>query len=234
MIYAPMDIAVALSEGLKARGHDITVFGPIGTKLETSVETLNLRPLVRNHREYSDLISNPGFVSHGLSQLWDLYMTMNMFERASRGEFDLIHLHHPETALPYAKLYPDVPVVYTLHDPVEPWLKELLEMYGSKNQYYVLISDNQRLGAPDLKYVETVYNGIDTKQYRLPEVQKREDFLLFCGRIVPEKGVKEAIAVAQQTGLRLLIIGPTIPEQQDYFDQYIRPHLNDKVLYSAL
>jgi glycosyltransferase involved in cell wall biosynthesis len=51
------------------------------------------------------------------------------------------------------------------------------------------------------------------------------------GRVVPEKGVKEAVQVAEATNHRLLIIGPTYPSSQGYFDQYIKPYLNNKILY---
>jgi glycosyltransferase involved in cell wall biosynthesis len=48
---------------------------------------------------------------------------------------------------------------------------------------------------------------------------------------VPEKGVSEAIQVAKETHHRLLIIGPTYPDLIDYFDKYIKPHLDDQILY---
>jgi len=47
-----------------------------------------------------------------------------------------------------------------------------------------------------------------------------------------EKGFKEAIQIAKHTNHRLLIIGPTSEgASQDYFDQYIKPQLDDQVLY---
>jgi glycosyltransferase involved in cell wall biosynthesis len=104
-----------------------------------------------------------------------------------------------------------------------------MELYASPNQHYISISDNQRADAPDLPYAATVYNGIDTDLFAFSE--EHDGYLLFTGRIVPEKGVKEAIQVAQQSGQRLLIIGPTYPEYQDYFDTQVKPHLNERVLY---
>jgi glycosyltransferase involved in cell wall biosynthesis len=231
MIYAPIDVAQELSLGMTARGHSVTFFGPIGTNLSIPTETLNMRPLAHNREEFQSLMTNSALTSHSVPSLWDLHMAQNMFERAKAGEFDLLHFHHPEAAMPFAKLYPEVPVVYTIHDPLEAWWRELLEMYVSDNQFFVSISDNQRLPAPDLSYIATIYDGIDTHEYGLPKAGEREDYLLFAGRIVPEKGVKEAIQVAEQTSHQLLIIGPTYPDQQDYFDQYIRPHLNAKILY---
>ena len=78
-----------------------------------------------------------------------------------------MHFHHPEIALPLVSIYPDVPVIFTLHDPIYDWKKEAFELYLTKNQYFVSISNNQRLPAPDLPYVDTVYNGIDLDLFSL-------------------------------------------------------------------
>jgi glycosyltransferase involved in cell wall biosynthesis len=231
MIYAPMDVAQALCSGIVARGHQVTFFGPLGTKLDVPTETLKLRPLARSEAEFTNLMFDVAVTTHNIMAMWDQKMVWEMFERARAGEFDLLHLHHPEIAYTYARMYPDVPVVYTIHDPVDELQREVYEMYKSDNQYFISISDNQRLAAPDLPYIGTVWNGIDTDEYCLPKDRKREDYLIFAGRIVPEKGVKEAIEIAKKTGHRLLIIGPTYPSSQDYFDQCVRPQLDDQILY---
>jgi glycosyltransferase involved in cell wall biosynthesis len=230
MVYAPIDLAVAITERLNERGHTVTYFGPNGTHMCAPVETLNLRPLVHNYEEFKKFLTNTDMLSNSVPAVWDQFFVREMFERARRGEFDLLHFHHPEVALPFVRLYPEVPVVYTLHDPVNsPWGRELLEMYYTPNQFYISISNNQRIPAPDLPYVDTIYNGVDLELFSYSN--EPDDYLLFAGRIVPEKGVKEAIQVAQATDQRLLIIGPVYDGEQDYFDQYIKPHLNEKILY---
>jgi glycosyltransferase involved in cell wall biosynthesis len=229
IVYAPIDLSINISEGLVARGHSVDYFGPNGTHLEANVETMNLRPLIHNMAEFRSLIESADLMTHYIPGLWDGFLVREMFERAQRGEYDLLHFHHPEVAFPYVKLYPDVPVVYTLHESLTPWYREVLEMYDTPSQYYISISNNQRIPAPDLSYISTVYNGTDTNLFSFSA--KHEDYLLSVGRIVPEKGIKEAIQVAQQTNNRLLIIGPTYPDQQDYFDQHVKPHLNDKIVY---
>jgi len=229
MVYAPIDLAVAISEQLTKRGHEVTYFGPNGTHLCADVDTQNLRPLVHNYEEFATLLKNIDALSHNMPGVWDTFLAREMFERARRKEFDLLHFHHPESALPYVHLYPDVPVVYTLHDPIGPLFREALEMYQTPSQFFVSISDNQRIPAPDLPYVSTVYNGIDTELFSLTE--EKDDYLLFAGRINFEKGVKEAIQIAQQTDNRLLILGPIYADQQEYFDQHVKPHLNEKILY---
>lgn len=229
IVYAPIDLAVAISEGLAKRGHEVHFYGPSGTRLNVPVKTRGIRSLVHNYKEFQDLLNSVDLLTHYVPGLWDQYLSSEMFQRAANGEYDLLHFHHPETAMPYASLYPDVPVFYTLHDPIYGWYEDVFSLYDSPNQFYVSISNNQRLSAPDLSYAGTVYNGIDLEKY--PFSESHEDYLLCVGRVVPEKGVKEAIAIAEQSGHKLLIIGPTYEDKQDYFDTYIKPRLNEQIKY---
>lgn len=232
MIYAPIDLAVETAKRLGERGHNVTLFAPLGSEVHAknvTVETMNLRPLANSQDEFAELLQNGDWMSHDVHGLWDRYMVNEMFKRAKRGEFDVLHFHHPESALSHAVRETDVPVVYTLHDPITPWYRELFELYASANQKYISISDNQRRDAPDLPYASTIYNGTDVDLFEFSDVA--EDYLLFIGRISPVKGVKEAIQVAKDSGHRLMIIGPVGHEAKGYFDQYIKPELNDQILY---
>lgn len=232
MIYAPIDLAVATAKGLGARGHKVTLFSPLGTEVHgenVTVETMNLRPLVKNQTEFAELLENIDYLSHDVDGLWDRYMTNEMYKRAAQGEYDILHFHHPESALSTAARYAHVPTVYTLHDPIYNWYKEIFNLYYTPNQHFISISNNQRRDAPDLQYLDTVYNGTNVDLFAFSE--KHEDYLLFTGRIIPEKGVKEAIQVARASNHRLLIIGPVSRDNQGYFDQYIKPELDDQILY---
>ena len=232
MIYAPIDLVMAIAKGLGARGHQVTIFAPMGTEFfaeNVTIETMNLRPLVRSQAEFDALINGSEQLAHGQPWLWDKYMTNEIFKRADKGEFDLVHLHHPETALSCAAEHPNVPVVYTLHDPIFGWYKELFELFASDNQKFLSISDNQRRDAPDLPYLATAYNGTDISMFDFSE--SHDDYLLFVGRVNQEKGVKEAIQVAKESGHKLFIIGPTHKGSKDYFDSYIKPELNQDILY---
>jgi len=230
MIYAPIDLAIDIAEGLVSRGHTVDFYAPEGSSLKKiNMVSMGLRPLAENEQDFHDLIVNIDKMVHYYPAMWEGYMVKEMFARARAGDYDALHFHHPETGMTLGSEFQDVPVLYTLHDPIHDWSKEVFELYGSPNQHFVSISNNQRRDGPDLPYVRTVYNGVNVKDY--PFSAEPEDYLLYAGRIAPEKGVKEAIQVAKASHNRLLIIGPVYPLTQAYFNQYIKPHLDDQILY---
>ncbi|HEY5695762.1 MAG TPA: glycosyltransferase family 4 protein [Candidatus Saccharimonadales bacterium] len=229
--YSPTSVAISIAEGLGARGHDVTFFGPEGTKLgnNVKVDTHNIRPLATTAQQLYELVASTDLFQDYVPSLYDQYMARDMFERANSGEFDALVFHHPESAMGLAKLYPKVPVLYVLHDFIDDRRRQVFEMHLSPNQHFVSISNSQRRDAPDFPYVDTIHNGIDTDLFSYSE--DAEDYLMYAGRIVPDKGAKEAVQVALQTGRRLIITGQYSPVTQWYFDEHIKPHLNDRILY---
>lgn len=231
--YSPTGVAVAIAEGLAAKGHSVTFFGPEGTQLKgVTIQTNNIRPLASTQQQLYELVTTTDLFQDYLPSLYDQHMVREMFERAVLGEFDVLVFHHPESAMGIAKLYPTVPVLYILHDYLDEKRRRVIEMHHSPNQHFVSISNSQRRDAPDLPYAATVYNGIDVDMFTFSE--SAEDYLMYAGRIIPEKGAKEAIQVALKTGRRLIITGQTSPVSQWYFDEHIKPYLNDKILYLGM
>jgi len=229
IIYAPMDVAVDITEGLVKKGHLVDFYGPEGTKVNaTRVVSFNLKPLKQPEGEKIIKGLNVGNAEiNKIFNLWDQYLIAKMFEAAEKGEYDLLHIHPPDRAIPLGLSHPKIPVFYTLHDPIYPWRAEVFSMFASPNQYYISISDAQRKPAPNLNYAATIYNGVNLNDF--PFSKEHDDYLLFLGRIQPEKGVAEAIQVAKITGDKLLIIGP--PVTGEYWDKRIAPYLNDKIQY---
>jgi glycosyltransferase involved in cell wall biosynthesis len=229
IVYAPIDLAIQLSEGLEKLGHRVDFYGPAGTRLDVPVHTRGIRALVHNYSEFQKLLNSLDLLSHYIPGLWDQYLSSEMFRLASKGKYDILHFHHPEAAMPYARLYPKVPIIYTIHDPITGWWQELFQMYHTQNQFYVSISNSQRRPAPELPYIGNIYNGIDLGQFTFSK--KHQDYLLFVGRIVPEKGADKAIELAKKTKQKLIIIGPTYADNLYYFETKIKPHLNKQIQY---
>ena len=229
VIYAPMDIAVAVADGLAERGHQVDFYGPEGTELKSAnVITANLKPLKQNGD--FEILNGPEartVDSAKIFNLWDQYLIAQMFKSAAEGKYDLLHIHPVDRALPLAMSHANIQVVYTLHDPIFKWRAKIFSMFQTHNQQFISISDAQRKPAPGLKYAETIYNGIDTNLFSFSK--DHDDYLFFAGRLLDNKGVFEAIMAARQAGEKLLIAGT--PAEGPYWEEKIKPYLDDKIQF---
>ena len=195
-------VASNITEGLVDRGWDVTLFAT-----KESVTKAKLHGVVeRGYEEDPEIDAKVAEYLH----------ISEAFEHA--GEFDLIHSHYDYMALTYTRLV-STPVLTTIHGFSSPKIMPVYHKY--KDNYFVSISDSDR--AEGLNYLATVYNGIDTDLYPLRE-QQGEDLLAY-GRIHPEKGFHLAIETAKKSGRRLIIAG--IIQDQQYFDEAIKPHIDD-------
>jgi glycosyltransferase involved in cell wall biosynthesis len=207
--YGPWERVVAvLTEGLVARGVAVTLFA-------TTDSITRARLAGSCPRPYSE----DGSLE---PKVWECLHIAEVFERAD--EFDLIHNHFDFLPLSYSGLV-DTPVLTTIHGFSSPRILPVFEKYNERT-YYVSISDADR--SPRLDYVATVHHGIP-----LDEFTPRSDsdgYLLFFGRIHPEKGTADAVEVARRAGRPLVIAG--IIQDQHYFDREVAPHVDgDRVRY---
>jgi len=195
-------VASNIAEGLVARGwKNVTLFAT-----KESVTSAKLEGWIE--KGYEEDKSQVPLVSTCLH-------ISKVMERA--GEFDLIHNNFDYLPLTYAPLI-KTPMLTTIHGFSEP---DILRVYHEhKDTYYVSISDSDR--NPGLPYVATVYNGIDLSNLTFrPEPG---DKLVHYGRIHNDKGTHLAIEVAKKSGMDLIIAG--IIQDQGYFDNLVKPHLN--------
>jgi glycosyltransferase involved in cell wall biosynthesis len=231
--YSPSTIAQTLAEGLQSLGHEITFFGPEGTALNVSrIETCGMQPIVTSQKELDDFLASPDLFQHYKLANSDAVMAKAMMQRANDGEYDCVVFHHFETAMSIASMYPDIPVVHILHDFLDSSREELIRRNASANQHFISISNNQQRNAPDVNYLSTIYNGVNIEKFDYnPEPS---DYLFFSGRITHDKGVREAIQVAKATRRQLLIAGPMVKADYAYFDEHVKPYLDDNILFLGL
>ena len=196
-------VASNVTEGLVARGWDVTLFATAD-----SVTRARLHAVVERGYE-EDFTADP--------KVAEYRHISEVFEHAA--EFDLIHSHCDFMALTYTRLV-KTPVLTTIHGFSSPKIMPVYQKY--RDGYFVSISDSDR--SPGLNYVATVYNGIDLSLYPLQESPGEN--LIFLGRIHPDKGVHLAIAVARLSGLTLLIAG--IIQDKEYFREQVEPHVDQR------
>ena len=112
--------------------------------------------------------------------------------------------------LAYSRLV-DTPMLTTIHGFSSSKILPIYREYNRDN-YYVSISNADR--DPGLDYLATVYHGIDLNEFAL--IEQPGDYLLYFGRIHPDKGTADAIKIAQRCGVKLYIAG--IIQDKDYYN----------------
>src|ERR1700744_2373178 len=145
----------------------------------------------------------------------------NLMEKA--GQFDIIHNNFDFLPLTYSGLI-KTPVITTIHGFSSQKIVPVYKKYNSIG-HYVSISNADR--SPELDYIATVYNGLNTQDFDF--VEQPEDYLLYFGRIHHDKGTAEAISIAKKSKRKLLIAG--IIQDEGYFKQKIEPELNEQIQY---
>jgi glycosyltransferase involved in cell wall biosynthesis len=201
--YGPWEqFASLLTEGLVAAGVDVTLFASAD-----SVTSGRLASVVaRAYSEDPDV--EPKVV--------ECLHIAHAFERA--GEFDLIHNSFDFLPLTYSALV-DTPLLTTIHGFSSQRILPVYQRYDATSAY-VAISDADR--HPSLDYLATIHHGIDTDAFSRHPAPG--DYLLFFGRIHPDKGTAEAIDIALAAGRPLVIAG--IVQDQQYFDERVAPRVD--------
>ncbi len=209
--YGPWEsIASLLTEGLVERGHDVTLFATGDSQTNGM-----LRSVCPKGYEEDETI---------IPKVWEALHIANLFDHAD--EFDVIHNHFDFLPLTYTGLTKTA-VLTTIHGFSSAGILPVYEKYN-KRVAYVSISNADR--APQLDYERTIYHGIDLAQFDFqPE---SDDYLLFFGRIHPDKGAKEAVEIARRCGKKLIMAG--IIQDQAYFQRHIHPQIdNRQVIYKG-
>lgn len=201
--YGPWELVVSLlTEELAHMGLDVTLFATGDSQTSGKLAAVCPRPYSEDHT-----------VDPKVAECLHI---SEIFERAT--EFDLIHNNFDFLPLTYSGLV-KTPVLTTIHGFSSPKIMPVFRKYNARS-HYVAISESDK--SPELDYIATVHHGIDVAQF--PFSEAAGDYLLFFGRIHPDKGVREAIEVAQHVGVKLVIAG--IIQDQDYFASEVQPHID--------
>jgi glycosyltransferase involved in cell wall biosynthesis len=202
--YGPWETVVSvLTEGLVARGTDVTLFATLDSQTTGTLDGVCARP-------YQE---DPGLDG----RVWEALHVAHCLERSA--EFDLVHNHLDWLPLAMSGLSRS-PMLTTIHGIGDA---RILPAYRRSRSAFVSISDADRL--PDLEYLATVHHGIDVSQW--PVELHPGDELVSFGRIHPDKATADAIEIARRVGRRLLLCGPI--QDETYYAEQVAPHLGDAV-----
>jgi glycosyltransferase involved in cell wall biosynthesis len=195
-----------LTEGLVARGHDVTLFATGDSKTSATLQA------TYPHGYWHDENMWP----------WELYEMLNLAAAVERGaEFDVIHYeaaYYP-MSLAFTRLSP-TPIVQTLHH--SPSAAEIKLWSRYPEAPFVAISQEQARLLSGLNVVGTVLHGIDTDNFFFRE--QPEDYVLFLGRFTEGKGVLQAIEIAKRVGMRLILAAA----EDAYYRERVAPHVDGR------
>jgi len=138
---------------------------------------------------------------------------------AHQNEFDLFHFHIDYLHFPLSRMM-GWTTLTTLHGRLD--IADLVPLYREFKEMPVSsISNAQRDPLPWLNWQGTVYHGLPKNQYEFSV--KSGGYLAFLGRTSPEKGLDDAIAIAQRSGMPLKIGAKVDNADMEYFERHIKP-----------
>ena len=195
----------SLTEALVARGHDVVLIGAGSDRTPATFRSTYEEPPSSRLGTPEPEVVHAAAVARHLDEL----------------EYDIVHDH--SLAGPLTGVGRAAPTVVTVHGPVTGELATLYDQLGG-SAHLVALSHAQRRTAPRLNWAGTVPNALDAADY--PFCRDKDDYLVFLGRMSPDKGAHLAIEAARASGRRILLAGKcTEPAEQEYFAAEVEPLL---------
>jgi glycosyltransferase involved in cell wall biosynthesis len=206
------EVVALLTDALVERGHDVELFCAPGSQSRAKV-----RPLLP--RAHPESIERSLFEADHVGLAFDAFDA----EAAAGHPFDVLHDHCGYTPLAMAQRV-SLPLVHTVHGPFDDDSSPFYAHHGPKGDI-VCISHSQAGFAPEgLPVTGVVHNPIDVDAW--PVGLHKQDYLLWLGRFVPEKGPQRAIRVAQMSGRPLILAGTVQRGYERFFSTQIEPEVD--------
>lgn len=215
-----------LATGLAKRGHAVSLLGTA----DSEIPGVNVIPFM--DKGWVDL---PPVENEFLRQSANLIQLSNKLVEL-QSDFEIIHNHtYPDFFPSIVEDKLNIPMVTTLHALHDFYMDDLLSTFNKT--YFVSLSDAYAKLYKKTKIYKTVYNGVDTNLYSYSKT--KGDYLFWLARMpkaknadgsfMDPKGVRWAIKLAQETGIKLYISAPV--EDKKFFEQDVKPHLNNQIQF---
>lgn len=223
-----------LVEEQVAQGHEVTLFAPGDARTSARQISFFLHSLRERDIPWQ---AHPKAFYH--------YYKSVEYLKDHIKDFDILHTHLSSATDLY--LFPltstlRVPHVSTLHSQF-PFDRSIgTEQDKNADHYYmqwisqvpmVAISEHakrEELAKAPLHIIDVVHHGINLKDFPQPDARNApENYFVWLGRLVPEKGAHLAIEAAQRAGVPLIIAGiidEHVPAARAYFEEQIEPYLD--------
>jgi glycosyltransferase involved in cell wall biosynthesis len=200
-----------LTEELVAMGHEVTLFASGDSVTQGELVSVCRRSL-RTDAEAHDPLA-----PHQL----ELAQVMR-----HRARFDVIHFHIDYLHYALSRAL-NLPQVTTLHGRLD--LPELAPLYDEFSDMPVVsISDDQRKPLPQANWAATVYHGLAIAPEHFNPTP--DDYLVFVGRVSPEKRVDRAIEIATALGMKLKVAAKIDEADRTYYEREVAPLLEQRLV----
>jgi glycosyltransferase involved in cell wall biosynthesis len=211
-------IAYYQAKGLAKRGHKVLLFAARGSKVnfsEQNIEVIevgggNVVAGASNAKQFDPKVMEASRKLR-LEMVYLSEVSEKLIEMKDEYDVILNNMRGEAVFLPVAKLL-DKPFVNVMHLNL---FTELAQVFQAYNTNVITISNAQRKVFPDLNYLATVSNCVDIEKYAFSP--NSGDYLLMMGTIGRHKNQAEAIAVAKELGMKLILAGKI--RDQDYFEE---------------
>ena len=205
------DVVSMITEGLVARGHDVTLFASGDSKTTAKLESAWDTATVKHW------VSSDQF----LYVMEDQILIAYCFHKNLTEKYDLIYSYHALDVGPFAYTL-DCPIVATIHGPGAFDLEQKFMPRFIKQPIIVGLSKPQTKNMLLVKFTEIISHGIDQDLFDFDE--KGGEDLIYVGRLTAQKGIDKAMKIASDLNKTLKIIGTG---EEDYIQSTLNSLVTD-------
>jgi glycosyltransferase involved in cell wall biosynthesis len=221
---------------LARRGHKVTLFAAVGTKIEPPLPEdaeVAARVIYREVPVKPGELAPADFNAPGGFRETDdnffrqaaLFQEIFLEINHSSSNFDIAHCMAYDWPVFAFSPLSKVPAVHTMHiGAIDPRINDQLrQTYQLKGRAYATTVSQACASTYDsfCPLDRVIYNAVDTRT--IPFSEKSEGYLLFAGRMTPEKGPDLAIEIARRAGKKLLLAGGIY--DREFYESKIAPQL---------
>lgn len=209
-----------LARSLRGRGHEVTLFASTHSDPTIGVEAIC---------EETSLLETGIAEANDVAFFREHHAYLQLMTELRNRSFDVIHnnsLHYLPVSMAETIA---TPMVTTLHTPPFCWLESGVRTNRGTMRYVAVSQATANMWGHVARCDDIIPNGIDLGHFPFCASAAPEAYLVWYGRIVPEKGLDHAIDAARLAGLPLRIAGPI--SNASYYEDQILPRLGRDVVH---
>ncbi|SDG61055.1 Glycosyltransferase involved in cell wall bisynthesis [Dyadobacter soli] len=212
-----------ICQRLLARGHDVLLYACAG-----SDPILNVRPILCED-DYHPITSSQ-FTSRQLSTEYisTHHAYVELMQEIDKDELDVIFNNSLNYVPIMMSALVKAPMVTVLHTPPIFELKNAIrrEQYHGRIKYVSVSASNARNWKDYAPQCNVIHNGIDLAAWQFyPE--NDGGYIMWFGRIHPDKGLHLAIEAAKLAGKKMKVAGAI--SDAHYYETEILPRLDESI-----